>query len=150
MCSVFKVSRSGYYEWVKNKDKETQHKKNRKELEQRIRRIFLDSRRLYGSRKNKEALEQQGFYVTGKTVARIMKELGLKSRTIKKYKATTNSKHNLPVYENMLDLRSLPKPLIVNGWRILPIFPQAKAGCIWLASWIYTAARSSDFTWTNV
>lgn len=103
MCSVFKVSRSGYYEWVKNKDKETPRKKKRKEIEQRIRRIFLDSRRLYGSRKIKEALEQQGVYVTGKTVARIMKELGLKSRTIKKYKATTNSKHNLPVYENVLD-----------------------------------------------
>ncbi|MEK4455937.1 IS3 family transposase [Paenibacillus sp. FSL R10-2748] len=51
-------------------------KKKRKELEQRIRRIFLDSCRLYGSRKIKEALEQQGVYVTGKTVARIMKELG--------------------------------------------------------------------------
>ncbi|KIL34451.1 transposase [Gordoniibacillus kamchatkensis] len=105
MCSVFKVSRSGYYEWVKNKDKETQRKTKRKELEQRIRRIFIDSRRLYGSRKIKEALEQQGVNVSGKTVARIMKELGLKSRTIKKYKATTNSKHNLPVHENVLDRR---------------------------------------------
>ncbi|WP_416145627.1 IS3 family transposase [Paenibacillus polymyxa] len=38
------------------------------ELEQRIRRIFLDSRRLYGSRKFKEVLEQQRVYVTGKTV----------------------------------------------------------------------------------
>lgn len=38
------------------------------ELEQRIRRNFLDSRRLYGSRKFKEALEQQRVYVTGKTV----------------------------------------------------------------------------------
>ncbi|WP_209435656.1 IS3 family transposase [Paenibacillus peoriae] len=36
----------------------------------------MDSCRLYGSRKIKEALEQQGVYVTGKTVARIMKELG--------------------------------------------------------------------------
>ncbi|AUO09479.1 hypothetical protein NS115_18175 [Paenibacillus jamilae] len=32
-----------------------------------------------------------------------MKELGLKSRNIKKYKATTNSKRNFPVHENMLD-----------------------------------------------
>ncbi|HEC1276102.1 TPA: IS3 family transposase, partial [Campylobacter jejuni] len=34
---------------------------------------------------------------------RIMKELGLRSRTVKKYKATTNSKHNLPVQENVLN-----------------------------------------------
>lgn len=38
-----------------------------------------------------------------KTVARLMKELGLKSRTVKKYKATTNSRHNLPVHENVLN-----------------------------------------------
>ena len=32
-----------------------------------------------------------------------MKELGLVSRTVKKYKATTNSKHNLAVFENELN-----------------------------------------------
>lgn len=31
-----------------------------------------------------------------------MKQLGLKSRTVKKYKATTNSKHPMPVHENHL------------------------------------------------
>ncbi|WP_415639236.1 IS3 family transposase, partial [Paenibacillus larvae] len=41
------------------------------------------------------ALKKQGIHVSQKTVARIMKELGLRSRTVKKYKATTNSKHNL-------------------------------------------------------
>ncbi|WP_340009651.1 IS3 family transposase [Paenibacillus sp. FSL K6-0276] len=65
--------------------------------------MFLDSRRLYGSRKIKEVLEQQDFHVSGKTLSRIMKELELRSRTVKKNKATTNSKHNLPVYDNVLD-----------------------------------------------
>ncbi|WP_313641922.1 IS3 family transposase [Paenibacillus sp.] len=72
-------------------------------MEQWIRRIFLDSRRLYGSRKIKEVLEQQDFHVSGKTLSRIMKELELRSRTVKKNKATTNSKHHLPVYDNVLD-----------------------------------------------
>ncbi|WP_042229851.1 DDE-type integrase/transposase/recombinase, partial [Paenibacillus popilliae] len=36
------------------------------------------------------------------------KELGLRSRTVKKYKATTNSKHNLPVHENVLNLQFRP------------------------------------------
>ncbi|KQL44610.1 transposase [Brevibacillus choshinensis] len=103
MCSVFEVSRSGYYAWREHRGKQTKRSKNRKKLEQRIRRIFLDSRRLYGSRKIKEILGQQGFHVSGKTVARMMKELGLRSRTVKKYKATTNSKHNFPVYDNVLD-----------------------------------------------
>jgi len=41
--------------------------------------------------------------VSKKTVARIMKELGLVSRTVKKYKATTNSKHNFAVFGNELN-----------------------------------------------
>ncbi len=63
----------------------------------------MDSRRLYGSRKIHKALVQQGVAVSEKTVVRIMKELGLKSRTVKKYKATMNSKHHLPVHENLLN-----------------------------------------------
>lgn len=101
MCSVFGVSKSGYYEWTKRK--ESNRSKRRKQLEKWIRRIFLDSRRLYGSPKIWNVLKHQGVHVSQKTVARMMKELGLKSRTVKKYKATTNSKHNMPVAENVLN-----------------------------------------------
>ena len=37
------------------------------------------------------------------TVYRLMKQHGIRSKTKRKYKATTNSKHNLPVAENLLD-----------------------------------------------
>ena len=103
MCQVFDVSRSGYYAWVKGRDKQTERQKRREALEQHIRRAFLDSRGLYGSPKITKVLNGQGVHVTEKTVARIMKELGLKSRTVKKYKATTNSNHQLPVQENVLN-----------------------------------------------
>jgi putative transposase len=101
MCRVLEVSRSGYYEWTKRS--ESAQKKLRKELETLIRRAFLNSRCLYGSPKIRQVLKQQGVQVSEKTVARIMKELGLKSRTVRKYKATTNSNHNLPVHDNVLD-----------------------------------------------
>jgi putative transposase len=100
MCEVLKVSRSGYYEWINRP--ESLAKKRRKQLEQRIRRVFLESRRLYGSPKITALLHQEGIPVTQKTVARIMKEQGMISRTAKKYKATTNSKHCFPVHENIL------------------------------------------------
>jgi putative transposase len=101
MCETMNVSRSGYYKWTLRK--ESKREKRRKKLERRIRRIFLDSCRLYGSPKIFKVLQKQQVQVSEKTVARIMKELGLKSRTVKKYKATTNSKHNLPVHENVLN-----------------------------------------------
>ncbi|WP_036702557.1 IS3 family transposase, partial [Paenibacillus sp. OSY-SE] len=101
MCSVFQVSRSGYYEWTRRK--KSNRAKRQEQMDKQIRRIFLDSRRLYGSTKVWEALKKKGVQVSEKTIARAMNRLGLKSRTIKKYKATTNSKHNLPVAENVLN-----------------------------------------------
>ncbi|WP_082420613.1 IS3 family transposase [Paenibacillus sp. A3] len=98
MCTVFGISRSGYYDWTRRK--ESGQSKRHERLKKLIRRIFLDHRRLYGSKKIWEALKKQGVQVAEKTVARIMKELGL---TVKKFKATTNSKHNLPVAANVLN-----------------------------------------------
>lgn len=101
MCQVFNVSRSGYYDWMKRPQSERKQRKER--LAKRIKQIFLESRRLYGSPKITQVLRAEGEKVSQKTVARIMKELGLRSRTVKKYKATTNSNHSLPVHENKLN-----------------------------------------------
>lgn len=48
-------------------------------------------------------MQSEGVNVAQKTVSRIMKAEGIRSKTVKKYKATTNSKHQLPVYPNLLD-----------------------------------------------
>lgn len=44
-----------------------------------------------------------------KTVANIMRENHLRSRTVRKYKATTNSKHDYPVQENVLNQEFVAK-----------------------------------------
>ncbi|MFB5193285.1 IS3 family transposase [Alicyclobacillus fastidiosus] len=101
MCQVLQVYRSGYYAWLKSPD--SARKKRRKKLIQRIHQIFLSSRRLYGSPKITQVLRKEGLRVSQKTVAGIMRENGLKSRTVRKYKATTNSKHSHPVHDNVLN-----------------------------------------------
>lgn len=101
MCEVLGVSRSGYYEWL-NRPKSNQ-KERKEKLTSQIKRVYLDSRRNYGSPKITKQLNSEGVSVSQKTVSRIMKEEGIRSKTVKKYKATTNSKHNLPVYPNLLD-----------------------------------------------
>lgn len=101
MCEVLGVSKSGYYEWLK---RPKSHQKERKEkLTSQIKRVYVESRRNYGSPKITKQLHSEGVSVSQKTVSRIMKEEGIRSKTVKKYKATTNSKHNLPVYPNLLD-----------------------------------------------
>ncbi|MEL3959892.1 IS3 family transposase [Lysinibacillus endophyticus] len=101
MCEVLGVSRSGYYEWL-NRPKSKQ-KERKEKLTIKIKRAYLDSRRNYGSPKITKQLNAEGILVSQKTVSRIMKEEGIRSKTVKKYKATTNSKHNLPIYPNLLD-----------------------------------------------
>ena len=46
---------------------------------------------------------REGEKVSQKTVAAMMRENQLRSRTVRKYKATTNSNHNHPVQENILN-----------------------------------------------
>ncbi|WP_051588156.1 IS3 family transposase [Paenibacillus darwinianus] len=95
------VSRSEYYKW---RDRpESERERQHKEWTEQVKEVFDDSRQLYGSPKVTQKLQQQGIHVSERTVTRIMNEQQWRSRTVKKYKATTNSKHNLPVQENVLN-----------------------------------------------
>ncbi len=101
MCAAFGVSKSGYYAWLKRPL--SQRKKNREELLKQIRAIHEDSDGVYGAPKITKALQEKGVPVHQKRVSRLMKEHGIRSKTVRKYKQTTNSKHSLPVSENLLN-----------------------------------------------
>jgi transposase InsO family protein len=101
MCQILAVSKSGYYEWRGRRISE--QKKRRTELTKEIRFTFHQFNKIYGSPKITRALRKRGIQVSEKTVTRIMKEEGLRSRTVKKVKATTNSAHRLPVFPNLLN-----------------------------------------------
>lgn len=101
MCEVLGVSKSGYYAW-KDRPKSNQ-KKRREKLTILVSRAHLESRQNYGSPKITKQLNSKGIQVSEKTVTRIMQENNIRSKTVKKYKATTNSKHSLPVYPNLLN-----------------------------------------------
>ncbi|MCT2195985.1 MULTISPECIES: IS3 family transposase [Paenibacillaceae] len=101
MCKVMNVSRSGYYKW---RDRpESERERQHKEWTEQVKEVFDDSRQLYGSPKVTQKLNQQGVSISERTVTRIMKKQEWRSRTVKKYKATTNSKHSLPVQDNVLN-----------------------------------------------
>lgn len=98
---MLQVYRSGYYAWLTRP--ESQRKQRRRMISRRVHEIFVSSRRLYGSPKITRVLHGEGIRVGQKTVAGIMRENRLRSRTVRKYKATTNSKHNHPVHDNVLN-----------------------------------------------
>jgi putative transposase len=97
---VLKVSRAGFYKWLKPKT--SKRYLRHKFLEEKIKNIHQGSRGVYGSQRIHEQLKQDGINVNRKTVENIMKENGIRAKRSKKFKATTNSRHNLPVARNLL------------------------------------------------
>jgi putative transposase len=101
MCRVLEVSRSGYYGW-KRQPRSKRQKDNEKILME-IKESHKNSRRAYGSPRITEDLQANGTKCGENRVARLMKMHGIVGKAKKKFKATTNSRHNLPVAENVLN-----------------------------------------------
>ena len=97
-----KVSKNSYYHWLKNKGIKRQ-KASLVYLKKRIGILFDQSKQIYGSKRIKKALEREGLYYSVSYIASLMRELGLKSVLKKKYKITTDSKHDLTVADNKLN-----------------------------------------------
>ena len=102
MCRVLKVDKSSYYHWIKAG---CIVKKVDKKLNELIEIIFVQGRQNYGTRRIKDKLEQRyGVIVSRRRIGVIMRDLGLKAKTKKRYKInTTNSDHNLPIAANILN-----------------------------------------------
>jgi putative transposase len=101
MCKLLNVSRSGYYAWRKRP--ESRRSRENRALEDKIRVLHKASHGIYGSPRVHRDLVDAGVRCSKHRVARIMRNAGIRSRTKKKFKATTNSKHNLPVAPNLLE-----------------------------------------------
>jgi putative transposase len=101
MCQFLKVSRSGYYDW--NKRGESLHQQQDQKLAKAINIIYEKSKRRYGSPRIYHKLHDNGIQCSRKRVARLMREMGIKARHKKKFKVTTNSKHDHPIAPNLLN-----------------------------------------------
>jgi transposase InsO family protein len=100
MCRVIGASRSGYYRW-KIQPQSKRQQENEKILIE-IKESHKNSRRAYGSPRITEDLQAKGMKCGENRVALLMKIHGIVGKAKKKFKATTNSKHALPVAENLL------------------------------------------------
>jgi len=103
MCRLLKVSKAGYYAWCKRD--QSKRAVDDARLSTRIKLIHKTSRRTYGSPRIHAQLQKDGVRVGRKRVARLMKLHAIEVKTRRRYKATTNSKHDLPVADNILDRR---------------------------------------------
>jgi transposase InsO family protein len=100
MCRVLGVSTSGYYKWRKRRISVSSP---RRELEDRIRYEFEKSRCTYGSPRIADLLNEINYVCSKYTVARYMNRMRIVARRKKKFKITTNSKHNYRIFDHLLN-----------------------------------------------
>ena len=97
------VSRSGYYKWAKHIDSNRQ--KSNEHLLVGIRDAYVRGRGTYGSPRVTAELKSKGIPCGKNRIAKLMKSNGIKAKTKRRFKATTKSKHDFLVADNLLNQR---------------------------------------------
>jgi len=106
-CRLLGVQRSAYYDWWDRPCKVIPPEELA--LRRRMKELFRASRDSLGSRTLAENLREEGFKIGRDRTRRLMKVLNLKVKQKRKYKVTTDSKHQLPVAENVLNRQFSPQ-----------------------------------------
>lgn len=138
MCRVLNASRSGYYQWRRGGIPQRQVRQ--RELLAKIKKIHEGSRRNYGSPRILRELRKAGIVVNHKTVEELMKRNGIQAKRKKKFKATTNSKHNLPIADNLLN-RNFKANKPNETWVGDITYIATEEGWLYLAAWIDLCTR---------
>ena len=137
MCRVLGVSPSGYYRWLKRKPSKRAQEEGRLEVE--IKAAHQRTRETFGPERLQRDLAEHGVKAGVCRIRRIRKKLGIRCKQKKKFKATTDSKHSLPVAKNVLNQQ----------------FKAAAPNQIWVADityipteegWLYLAGHKDVFT----
>jgi len=101
MFNLMDVSKSGYYEWL-HRGISNREKANN-ELTEKIRMVHEESRQTYGGRRIYEELRDQGIPCSKNRVLRLKHKAGILVKTRRRFKVTTDSKHDLPISKNILN-----------------------------------------------
>ena len=95
------VGRTSYYNWLKAQP--SAREIENKQLTAMIKEIFIDSRATYGARRIRHSLFNLGFNISRRRVRKLMKQANLVCKTLRKFKVTTDSNHQLPISPNLLE-----------------------------------------------
>lgn len=126
------VTRSGYYAWRKQEQEPGLRQKENAELLQRIKGFFEGSKQTYGSPRILRDLKADGFRCGKHRVVRLMRQAGLRAVVSRRFQVTTDSKHFLPLAENLLD-RDFGAPEANRKWASDITYIWTREGWLYLA-----------------
>jgi len=131
------LSVSGYYAWLNRCPSRRKIEEMRLEVE--IKAAHQRTRETYGPKRLQIELAENGIDVGIYRIRRIRRKLGIKCRQKRRFKATTNSRHTLPVADNILNQQfetSAPNRIWLTDITYIP----TKEG------WLYLAGHKDLFT----
>ena len=131
------VSMSGYYSWQNKPQSKRAQEESRLEIE--IRAAHKRTRGVCGAEKLQQDMADNGTYAGICRIKRIRKKLGIYCKQKKKFKVTTDSRHTLPVAENVLNQQfktTSPNKVWVSDITYIP----TEEG------WLYLAGHKDIFT----
>ena len=131
MCRVLGVRTSGFY--ASQKRSEPRRTQEDRKISTHIRASHKASRGTYGSPRVLLDLKDSGLKVGRKRVARLMREASLSGNALKKFRCTTDSKHENPVAPDLLRRRFNDFSAPNHAW-------VADITYVWTAAgWLYLA-----------
>ena len=98
---VFKVLSSSYYAWLNRKPSKRALEDTRLEVE--IKAAHKRTKETCGPERLQKDMAEHGIHAGVCRIRRIRTKLGIRCKQVRKFKATTDSRHNLPVAENILE-----------------------------------------------
>ncbi len=104
MCQALSVSRSGFYAWRKAPVGKRQQAET--EMLVLIKAAHEAGRKTYGSPRVAKEVGQKGTPLSKNRAARLMRKHGIRAKTKRKFKHTTDSSHRRPVAPNLLAISS--------------------------------------------
>jgi len=137
MSEILGVSASGYYAWLIRPPSKRAQEETRLEVE--IRAAHKRTRQSFGPERLQHDLAANGIKVGVCRIKHIRKKLGISCKQKKKFKATTDSSHTLPVAENLVDQQfkvSAPNRVWVTDITYIPTGE----------GWLYLAGHKDLFT----
>lgn len=128
MCQLLQVGRSSFYEWLERQPSARALENQR--LATRVKKIFMEGRGNYGSRRIRRLMQSEGLTISRRRVGKLMKQQDLHCKTKRKFRITTDS--NIIYPSRRIDCNVISQPLnrIKNMLVILLTFGQMRDGCI--------------------
>jgi putative transposase len=131
MCDVLEVSTAGFYAWRGRPVSAGQERRDRLIAEIRVIHDTVKAR--YGSPRVHAELVARGSPCCVNTVAKLMQTQGIVAKTARRFRHTTDSNHDLPVAENLLD-RAFDPATANEAWVSDVTYIPTREGWLYLAA----------------